>query len=105
LAAETGVPGLLLFFWFLVVLLRIRKNLDLRKERVREPHYWLRAAGSVFVLVWIAECFFQEAFFISAAAGGGTKTITGGIFAWILLGVLFAIFKLSQPFAAASTES
>lgn len=95
-AAEIGIPGLLVLLWLLVALLRIRKKFNLRERAIGDPHYWVKAAGSVFVLAWIAECFFQEAFFVSAAAGGGTKTITGAIFAWILLGLLFAVYNLSQ---------
>jgi len=102
-AAETGVPGLLILLWLVVVLLQIPRKFGLGTEWSSDPHYWIKAAGSVFVLAWIAECFFQEAFFVSAAAGGGTKAITSGIFAWILLGVLFAVFSLSQGVADTSS--
>jgi hypothetical protein len=46
--------------------------------------------------VWIAECFFQEAFFATAAAGGGTHVMTVIVFPWIFLGVLLAVCNLSQ---------
>jgi len=95
-AAEMGIPGLLMLLWLVVALFKIRRKFNLREGPVGDRHYWVKAAGSVFVLVWIAECFFQEALFVSAAAGGGTKTITGAVFAWILLGVLLAVVKLSQ---------
>jgi hypothetical protein len=52
----------------------------------------------VFLLVWIAQCFFQEAFFATAAAGGGMHVMTVIIFPWALLGLLLAACNLSQTF-------
>jgi O-antigen ligase len=102
-AAETGVPGLVVVLWFVVALLRLRRRLNVWKGRVDDPHYWVKAAGAVFVLAWIAECFFQEAFFVTAAAGGGTRVMTATVFPWILLGILFAVFNLSQGTAEINT--
>jgi len=102
-AAEIGVPGLVVLLWFFVALLRIPRKFKLQEGWGGDPHYWVKAAGSVFVLAWIAECFFREAFFVSAAAGGGTKAITSDIFAWILLGILFSVCKLNQ--AAPGTQT
>ena len=95
-AAETGIPGLIILIWFLVALLRIPRKLNLRAGDTDNPLYWIKVAGCVFLLVWIAECFFQEAFFVTAAAGGGTKVMTATVFPWILLGLLFAIFAMSR---------
>ena len=102
-AAETGVPGLLMFLWLVVALLRFLLKFKVRVgHRSALPH-WVTAAGWAFVLVWIAECFFREAFLVTAAAGGGTKAITSTIFPWILLGILFGAFNLSQT--AVGTET
>jgi O-antigen ligase len=97
-AAETGILGFVLFLWLLVSLLRMRRKFFLPQPQgcPNDAHYWMKAAGSVFVLVWIAECFFGEVFFVTAAEGGGTKPMTAGVFSWILLGVLFAVWNLSQ---------
>jgi O-antigen ligase len=107
IAAETGLVGLLLFFWLLVSLLRMRRKLFLQQpqDRPKDTQYWVKAAGSVFVLVWIWQCFFGEVFFVTAAEGGGTKPMTAGVFAWILLGVLFAVFNLSQSVGGADFVS
>jgi O-antigen ligase len=96
IAAEMGIVGLGVFAWFLVYLLRLRRNFKPIQEGARDPNYWFKPAASCFVLAWIAECFFSEAFFVSAAAGGGTKTITIPIFAWILLGLLLAAVRLND---------
>jgi len=95
-AAETGILGLMVLLWLVIALLRLRRKLLSSEETVVDPHYWVKAAGSAFLLVWIAECFFQEAFFVTAAAGGGTKVMTATVFPWVLLGVIFATCRLSQ---------
>jgi O-antigen ligase len=98
-AAETGILGLMLLLWLMIALLRIRRKLLSSEGCVGDSHYWVKAAGSAFVLVWIAEGFFQEAFFVTAAAGGGTKVVTATVFPWVLLGVLFAACNLGQTTA------
>lgn len=95
IAAEMGVLGIGVFAWFLVRLLRLRRDFK-PTQGLRDANYWFKPAASCFVLAWIAECFFSEAFFVSAAAGGGTKTITIPIFSWILMGLLFAAARLNQ---------
>ena len=98
-AAETGILGLMALLWLVMALLRIRRKLLSPKESFGDPHYWVRVAGSAFLLVWLAECFFQEAFFVTAAAGGGTKVMTANVFPWVLLGVIFAACRLAQTSA------
>jgi len=105
IAAETGIPGLFMFLWFLVALLRIPRRFKLRTLDRRDSLYWFRVAGVVFLLAWISECFFQEAFFVTAAAGGGTKVLTFTVFPWILLGLLFAVTNLSSPLARAAPDT
>lgn len=101
-AAETGVVGLLLLLWLVFALLRIRKQLRSPMESVDDSHKWVKVAGSAFLLVWIAECFFQEAFFATAAAGGGMHVMTVIVFPWIFLGVLLAGRNLAEaPITAA----
>ena len=95
-AAETGVIGLLMFLWLVIALFKIRKQLRLFPTLFGDSHDWIKVAGSVFLLVWIAECFFQEAFFATAAAGGGTHVMTVIVFPWVLLGLLLAVCNLSQ---------
>ncbi len=95
-AAETGVAGLAMFLWLLIAVMRTLKDLNVRGDDWSDEHYWLKAAGYGFVLAWIAECMFREAFFVTAAAGGGTKFMTANVFAWILLGTLFAAHRLSH---------
>ena len=102
-AAETGVLGLMALLWLVIALLRMRRKLLSPEESFVDLHYWVKAAGSAFVLVWIAECFFQEAFFVTAAAGGGTKVMTATVYPWVLLGVLFAVSSLSQTTADTDT--
>jgi hypothetical protein len=63
----------------------------------------VKVGGSAFLLIWIAECFFQECFFATAAAAGGTHVMTLIIFPWVFLGVLLAACNLSE--APAPTES
>ena len=72
------------------------RRLDIGKGGWNDQHYWLKAAGYGFVFAWIAECMFREAFFVTAAAGGGTKFMTANVFAWILLGTLFAAHRLGH---------
>jgi len=98
-AAETGILGLMVLLWLVIALLRLRRKLLSSEETAVDPHYWVKAAGSAFLLVWIAECFFQEAFFVTAAAGGGTKVMTATVFPWVLLGVILATCRLSQTSA------
>jgi O-antigen ligase len=96
-AAETGVPGVFMFLWLLFALIKFVRKF--RSSAVGYPTAmpeWIKSAAWAFVLVWIAECFFREAFLVTAAAGGGTKAITSTIFPWILLGVLFGAFTLSR---------
>ena len=95
-AAETGLTGLLMFLWLVVALLRIRKQLRFAVPYLADSHEWLSVAASAFFLIWIAECFFQEAFFATAAAGGGMHVLTVIVFPWVLLGVLLAAWNLSQ---------
>lgn len=95
-AAETGLAGLLMLLWLMLKLFRLRKQLQIAAEPSGDSHDWLKAASSAFVLVWIAQCFFQEAFFATAAAGGGMHVMTVIIFPWILIGVLLGACNLSQ---------
>ena len=101
-AAETGIVGLLMLLWLVLALLKIRKQLRFSVEPLGDSHEWVKVAGSVFLLLWIVECFFQEAFFASAAAGGGMHVMTVIVFPWIFVGVLLAICNLSQ--SATSVE-
>ena len=96
MAAETGIVGLLIFLWLVFALHKLRRQLRFAGEPLGDSHEWLNVAGSVFLLLWIAECFFQEAFFATAAAGGGMHVMTLIVFPWILLGVLLAACNLSQ---------
>ncbi len=96
IAAEMGLPGLLMFLWLLAALIRFLWRLEVPRTDESESPYWLRAAGWAFMVCWIVECLFREAFWVTAAAGGGTKAITATIFPWILLGILFAAFNLSE---------
>ncbi len=96
MAAETGIVGLLIFLWLVFALLKLRRQLRFSGKSLGDSHEWLHVAGSVFLLLWIAECFFQEAFFATAAAGGGMHVMTLIVFPWILLGVLLAACNLSQ---------
>jgi O-antigen ligase len=97
LAAETGIVGLLFFLWLLLALLRIRKQLRSPGVALGDSYNWVRVAGSAFLLVWIAECFFQEGFFATAAAGGGMHVMTVIVFPWIFIGVLLAMRNSEQP--------
>ena len=97
-AAETGVLGLAVLVWLIIAMLRIRSQLRLAGDPLGDSHDWVKVAGSVFLLVWIAQCFFQEAFFATAAAGGGMHVMTVIIFPWALLGLLLAACNLSQTF-------
>jgi O-antigen ligase len=96
LAAETGVIGLLVFLWLLIALFKLIRRFNILRGGLNDSHYWVKAAGCAFVFAWIAECMFREAFWVTAAAGGGTKFMTATVFAWILLGVLLATLKLSR---------
>lgn len=96
IAAEMGVPGLIIFLWLIVALLRFFRSFASQDKKFNTIPQWIKAAGWAFLVCWIVECFFREAFWVTAAAGGGTKAITATIFSWILLGILFAAFKLSQ---------
>jgi len=96
IAAETGIVGLLMFLWLLFALLKVRRQLRPPVQSLGDSHEWVKIAGSVFLVLWIAECFFQEGFFATAAAGGGTHVMTLIVFPWIFLGVLLAVCKLSQ---------
>jgi O-antigen ligase len=102
-AAETGIVGLLVFLWLVLSLLKVRGQLRLAVESLGDSHEWIKVAGSVFLLLWIAQCFFQEGFFATAAAGGGMHVMTLIVFPWTLLGVLLAVCNLSQ--SAASAEN
>lgn len=102
-AAETGMLGLMALLWLVIALLRLRRKLLLAEGHLGSPHYWVKAAGSAFLLVWIAECFFQEAFFVTAAAGGGTRVMTATVYPWVLLGVMFAACRLGQTSAGNNT--
>lgn len=104
-AAETGIPGLFMLLWFQIALLKAGRNFTLGSQRATDPLYWAKIAGFVFLLVWVFECLFQEAFFVTAAAGGGTKVLTATVFPWILLGLLFAIYKLNGPDTRHISES
>jgi len=95
-AAETGILGLSMLLWLMIALLRIPQKWNVLTVDRTDPLYWIKVGGSVFVLAWIAECFFQEAFFVTAAAGGGTKVMTATVFPWILLGLLFAVSRLCK---------
>jgi O-antigen ligase len=97
LAAETGLVGILFFLWLLLALLRIRKQLRSPGMALGDSYNWVRVAGSAFLLVWIAECFFQEGFFATAAAGGGMHVMTVIVFPWIFIGVLLAMRNSEQP--------
>jgi len=95
-AAETGIVGLAIFLWLLFALLRLRRQLRFPARSPGDSHEWIEVAGSVFLLLWIAQCFFQEGFFATAAAGGGMHVMTLIVFPWIFLGVLLAACNLSQ---------
>jgi O-antigen ligase len=95
-AAETGLIGLAMLLWLVLAFLKMRKQLRVGADTLGDSADWLKAAGSAFLLVWIMECFFQEAFFATAAAGGGMHVMTEIIFPWTLLGVLMAARNLSQ---------
>src|SRR5947208_5992460 len=73
MAAETGLVGLAFFLWLVLRLARFRRKLHFDFESLDGSYEWVKVAGSAFILLWIAECFFQEAFFAMAAAGGGTR--------------------------------
>jgi O-antigen ligase len=96
IAAETGIVGLLMFLWLVFAILKVRRQLRFPEESPGDSHEWVKVGGAVFLLLWIAECFFQEGFFATAAAGGGTHVMTVIVFPWILLGVLLAVCNLSQ---------
>ena len=96
IAAEEGLAGLVIFFWLVFTLFRLRKQLRLPSILLEDEHDWLRVAGAVFLLVWVAECFFQEAFFATAAAAGGTHVMTVIVFPWMFLGLLMAACNLSR---------
>ena len=100
-AAETGLLGLVMFLWLVLAILKIRRQLRSPAEPPDDSHRWVKVAGSAFLLTWIAECFFQEAFFASAAAGGGMSVMTVIVFPWTLLGVLLATRNLSPAAATA----
>lgn len=100
IAAETGVTGLMMFLWLIVVLLRIRKRLRVQVPQLAGSYEWLKVGGSAFLLIWIAECFFQEAFFATAAAGGGMHVMTVIVFPWVFLGVLLGAWNLNQTVPA-----
>jgi O-antigen ligase len=101
-AAETGLIGLAMLVWLVVVLFRIRKEMRLEPQFASDSHDWLKVAGSAFLAVWILECFFQEAFFATAAAGGGMHVMTVNIFPWIFVGVLLAARNMDQAIAPES---
>jgi hypothetical protein len=94
-AAETGIIGLAMLVWLVAAFLKIRRQLGVSGSP-GDAHDWLKAAGSAFVVIWIMECFFQEAFFATAAAGGGTHVMTVITFPWIFLGILLAARNLNQ---------
>lgn len=96
MAAETGLIGLAMLLWLVLTLLKVRKQLRITADPLGGSLDWLKAAGSAFLLVWIMECFFQEAFFATASAGGGMHVMTVIIFPWILVGVLLTACNLSQ---------
>jgi len=97
-AAETGIIGLAMLVWLAAAFLRIRRQLGVPGSP-GDAHDWLKAAGSAFLVIWIMECFFQEAFFATAAAGGGTHVMTVITFPWIFLGILLAACNLNQTAA------
>lgn len=99
-AAETGLTGLMMFVWLVFALLKIRKQLRFAVPYLPDSYEWLKVAGSAFLLIWIAECFFQEAFFATAAAGGGMHVMTVIVFPWVFLGVLLGAWNLSQAVPA-----
>jgi hypothetical protein len=105
IAAETGLAGLAMLFWLMAALFKVRRQLRLSlgehggqvtDHAGDSPHTWVKVAGLAFLLVWMAQCFFQEAFFATAAAGGGMHVMTVIVFPWTLLGVLLAAINLSQ---------
>ncbi len=96
IGAETGIVGLFMFLWLVFALLKIRRRLRVPVEGLGDSHEWVRVAGSAFLLLWIAECFFQEGFFATAAAGGGMHVLTLIVFPWIFVGVLLAACNLSD---------
>jgi O-antigen ligase len=99
IAAETGLAGLTMFLWLVRALFKLRKqlrfSLPISGDSV-DGYEWVRVAGSAFLLIWVAECFFQEAFFATAAAAGGTHVMTVIVFPWMFLGLLLAVCDLSQ---------
>jgi O-antigen ligase len=95
-AAETGIVGLLTLLWLVLALLKLRRQLRFSVDSLGDSYEWVKVAGSVFLLLWIAECFFREGFFATAAAGGGTHVMTVIVFPWIFLGILLAVCNLSQ---------
>jgi O-antigen ligase len=104
-AAEMGLPGLIIFCWLIVSVLRFLRTFKIGRTHASGPPYWLSAAGWAFAMVWIAECLFRDAFLVTAAGGGGTKSITDTVFSWILLGTLFGAFKLTQNRAGAEASA
>src|SRR5205807_6490651 len=82
-AAETGIVGLLMLLWLLLSMLKLRRQLRSSVEPLGDPYEWIKVGGSAFLLLWIAECFFRESFFATAAAGGGTHVMTLIVFSWI----------------------
>lgn len=103
-AAETGLVGIGFLMWVVFGLLKIRKQLRLQMEP-GDPRNWIRIAGSAFLVMWIAECFFQEAFFATAAAGGGMHVMTTISFSWIFLGLLLAACELTETAASIDSET
>ena len=101
MAAETGLLGLLMLLWLVLALLRIRRQLRPPGGPGGDSHTWVKVAGSAFLLVWIAECFFREAFFANASTGGGMQVITVTVFPWTFLAVLLAAGNLSPTDATA----
>jgi O-antigen ligase len=102
-AAETGLIGLAMLLWLVFALVRMRKELCLTRHSRDDSRDWLKAAGSAFVVVWIIECFFQEAFFATASAGGGMHVMAENIFPWIFIGLLLASRRLSENPPAVET--
>jgi len=96
IAAETGLAGLSMFVWLVVRLFKLRKKVRVSSPASGDPHEWVRVAGAAFLLVWVAECFFQEAFFATAAAAGGTHVMTIIVFPWVFVGLLLAACNLSE---------
>jgi len=103
IAAETGIVGLLTFLWLVFTLFRVRSQLRFSVGSPGGSYEWLTVGGSAFLLLWIAECFFQEGFFATAAAGGGMHVMTLIVFPWILLGVLLGAYNLSQSGTSVET--